>query len=129
MPYYHATWRQHLPSILKHGLGGAEPSARNFPAAEPGVYLTNDPAIAIMMMMEAYALNGTAGNDIGMAPPQALEALCVIVIDDSRIKADLIDIDPNVERRDCTWRYHGAVDIIGMPVLSVDQIMSEFREL
>jgi hypothetical protein len=118
MPYFHATWRRHLPSILKHGLGGALPDVQNFPV-ESGVYLALDPAIAVMMLIEAYMENGEA---MGLTPPEALEAMCVIVIDDSRLKPNLLDADPNVERQDATALYRGVVDVVSMPILPVDTL-------
>ncbi|MBY3151170.1 hypothetical protein HFO56_01950 [Rhizobium laguerreae] len=74
-----------------------------------------DPAVAVMMLIEAYMENGQA---MELTPPEALEAICVIVIDDSRLKANLIDVDPNIERRDVTALYRGVVDVGSMPVLS-----------
>lgn len=119
MPYYHATWRRHLPSIRKHGLGGAMPDRQNFPV-ESGVYMSTDAAVAVSMMIEAYMLNG---DDWGMSPPEALEAMCVIVVDDSRIDQRMVDADPNVERRDLTILYRGVIDISALPVLSVDDVI------
>lgn len=119
MPYYHATWSRHLPSIRKHGLGGAMPDMQNFPV-ERGVYLSSDAAVAVAMMIEAYVLNG---EEWGMSPPDALRAMCVIVVDDSRIDQRMIDIDPNVERRDMTILYRGVIDIASLPVVSVDDII------
>jgi hypothetical protein len=119
MPYYHATWSRHLPSIRKHGLGGAMPDMQNFPV-EAGVYLSTDPAVAISMMIEAYVLNG---EDWGMSPPEALVAMCVIVVDDSRIDQRMIDVDPNVERRDMTILYRGVIDVAALPILSVNDVI------
>jgi hypothetical protein len=118
MPYFHATWRRHLPSIQKHGLGGAAPDAQNFPV-EKGVYLAVDASIALSMLLEAYLENG---EDSGLTPPEALAAMCVIVIDDSRLQKTLIDVDPNVERQDVTALYRGIIDVTGMPVISVDTL-------
>ncbi len=119
MPYYHATWSRHLPSIRKHGLGGAMPDMQNFPV-ERGVYLSTGAAVAVSMMIEAYVMNG---DDWGMSPPEALEAMCVIVVDDSRIDQRMVDIDPNVGRRDLTILYRGVIDIAALPILSVDDVI------
>ena len=119
MPYYHATWRRHLSSIRKHGLGGAMPDMQNFPV-ERGVYLSTDAAVAVMMVIEAYMMNG---DDWGMTPPEALAAMCVIVVDDSRIDQRMVDVDPNVERRDMTILYRGVIDIAALPVLSVGDVI------
>jgi hypothetical protein len=118
MPYFHATWRRHLLSIQKYGLGGAAPDAQNFPV-EKGVYLAVDASIELSMLLEAYMENGEGS---GLTPPEALAAMCVIVIDDSRITTALLDIDPNVERQDVTALYRGIIDITSMPVLSVDAL-------
>jgi hypothetical protein len=72
------------------------------------------------MMIEAYVLNG---EDWGMSPPEALEAMCVIVVDDSRIDKRMVDVDPNVERRDVTILYRGVIDVTALPVLSVDDVI------
>lgn len=119
MPYFHATWRRHLPSIRKHGLGGAMPDMQNFPV-ERGVYLSTDAAIAFGMMIEAYVLNGEAW---GMSPLEALEAMCVIVVDDSRIDQRMIDVDPNVERRDVTMLYRGVIDVAALAVVFANDVI------
>jgi hypothetical protein len=95
------------------------PDMQNFPV-EAGVYLSTDPAVAISMMIEAYVLNG---EDWGMSPPEALEAMCVIVVDDSRIDQRMIDVDPNVERRDMTIFYRGVIDVAALPILSVNDVI------
>ena len=120
MPYFHATWRRNLPSILRHGLGGAMPDEHNFPV-ERGVYLAREAPVAVLMLVEAYELNG---DRMGMSPKDALESICVIVIDDARIRADLVSRDPNVERTDVTALYRGVVDVAGMPVLSVETVLA-----
>lgn len=120
MPFYHATWRKHLPSIQKHGLGGAAPDRQNFPV-EAGVYLSNEPVVALSIMLEAYIENG---EDSGLSPPEALAAMCILVIDDSRVNPALLDVDPNIERRDLTYLYRGVIDVNGLPVVSVDEIVS-----
>lgn len=120
MPYYHATWRRHLKSILRHGLGGALPDEQNFPV-ERGVYLAVDPSIALFMLVEAYLLKG---EENALPPPDTLEQMCVIVIDDARLADGKIEADPNVERKDATFLYRGIVDVTGMPVLSVEQVQA-----
>lgn len=119
MPYYHATWRRHLPSIRKHGLGGALPDMQNFPV-ERGVYLSTDPAIAVGMMIEAYVLNGDAW---AKSPAEALEGMCVIVVDDSRIDQRMIDVDPNVDRRDITILYRGVIDVAALAIVSANDVI------
>ena len=121
MPFYHATWRKHLPSIQKHGLGGAAPDRQNFPV-EAGVYLANEPVVALSIMLEAYIENG---EDSGLSPPEAVAAVCILVIDDSRVNPALLDVDPNIERRDLTHLYRGVIDITGLPVVSADDIVPQ----
>lgn len=118
MPYFHATWRRHLPSIRTHGLGGAAPDRRNFPVEE-GVYLARDPAIAVSMLIEAYI---GSGGDQDLSPPEALKEMCVVVVDDSRVSPGLVDVDPNVDRRDLTVLYRGIIDVSALPVISVDDL-------
>lgn len=118
MPYFHATWRRHLPSIRKHGLGGAEPDRRNF-EVEEGVYLAVSPAVAVSVLIEAYLEHHEI---LDMSPPEALAAMCVIVVDDSRIDPRLVDTDPNIQRRDLTILYRGTIDITSLPVISVDDL-------
>ena len=119
MPYFHATWQRHMPSILKHGLGGALPDSQNFPV-ESGVYLAIDPEIAISILIEAYCNSDEA---TALPPPEALAAMRVIVIDDSRVNLDLFAVDPNVERTDVTFLYRGVIDVTSMTVLNVDDII------
>lgn len=121
MPFFHATWRRHLPSIMKHGIGGAAPDRQNFPV-EVGVYLATDPEIAVGMLMEAYA---DGGETMGLTPREALAEMCVFVVDDSRINTTLLDHDPNIDRRDLTRLYRGIVDVTGLLVLSVDDIFAD----
>lgn len=117
MPYFHATWRRHLPSIRKHGLGGAAPDRQNFDV-EAGVYLAVDPAVAVSVMIEGYLHS----EDDTLSPPEALKAMCIIVVDDARINQDLVDVDPNLERADLTILYRGVIDITALPILSVDDL-------
>lgn len=120
MPYYHATWRRHLPSIRKNGLGGAMPDRQNFPV-EAGVYLAHDPAVAVSMLIEAYM---ESEDGMGLPPSEAVQAMCVLVIDDSRVDGRLVDVDPNIERSDMTILYRGVIDVIALPVLSVEEILN-----
>jgi hypothetical protein len=119
MPFYHATWRRHLPSISKYGLGGASPDCQNFPV-EAGVYLARNPAVAVAFMIESYL---ESGRVMDMTPPQLLDAICILVVDDSRVAERLISTDPNIERTDMTILYRGIVDVAGMPILRVDDVL------
>jgi hypothetical protein len=125
MPYFHATWRRHLPSIRKHGLGGAAPDRRNFDSVE-GLYLAVDPTIALGFLIEAYV---DEGENKQLSPPDALQEMCLLVIDDSRIDQRLVEVDPNIERRDLTVLYKGVIDISALPVLAVDDILPKGQPL
>lgn len=115
MPFYHATYLERLPSILKLGLRPGH--ERNFPDAEPGVYLTTEPAIAIMMLIDHYLEAG----DTEITPPQQLERIRVIVIDDSRVDPARLRGDPQAPEgyHDTIMIYDGIVDVTNMPVLPV----------
>ncbi len=121
MTLYHATWKRHLPSIERHGLGGFQPDDRNFEGTVRGLYLCSDPLIAISFLIEAL----DSKEDIHHLPPPALLAqMRVIVIDDSRIENKKLKPDPQVERKDVAWLYDGVIDTRGMPILDVDTIMA-----
>lgn len=119
MPYYHATWASNVDAILRDGLGGSNPSTRNFDGVEDGVYLCVSPVIALSFLIEAYA---ELGVNAEMAPPQALAAMRVFVVDDSRLDNRRMGVDPNIERRDLTVLYKGIIDVAGMPILTADDI-------
>lgn len=124
MPYFHATWSRHVPSIRKRGLGGAAPDRRNFPVEE-GVYLASDPAVAVSMLLDAYL---ESGDGLAMAPPQAVAAMSVLVIDDARLNPDLLEHDPNVEASGLTFIYRGVIDVSALPELSVDQAIGDIAK-
>lgn len=119
MPYFHATWRDNLPSIQKHGLGGAVSGRRNFDCIE-GVYLAAEPAVALSMLIEAYMMKGESWD---VSPPDAVEGMCVIVVDDSRIDTARIEADPNVDVIGQTFLYRGKIDVTSLPVLNVDDVL------
>lgn len=120
MPYFHATYAQHIPSILKHGLGGATPE-RNFEGTEPGVYLGSLPELCVMMLLEHLLEDG---NEKSSIPAVAMEQIRIIVVDDSRVQMGLLDGDPQVppKWRDRLFRYRGTIDVRGMPILALDQM-------
>lgn len=114
MPYYHATWAENLPSIVRNGLGGGVPVKVNFEWSEPGVYLSVDPVIAFGFLLEAVLTGSEPPKD---PPHKALEKMKVIVIDDSRVDPSLLIDDPHVNCQDLTKLYKGIIDITGMPIL------------
>jgi hypothetical protein len=123
MPYFHATWRENIPSIHRYGLGGAVPDRRNFEDATAGVYLAESPTVAVYFLLEAYTLRG----DPDSKPAERVEAIVVLVVDDARVQASKLVSDPQNPRRDegmRTWVYGGIVDVTGMPIVPMDAAMS-----
>lgn len=120
MPHYHATWEDNLPSIIRHGLGGAAPGSRNFDC-EGGVYLATDPSLAVSFLIEAAVRQGASS---GMTPADAMASMRLIVIDDTRLDWRLASPDPNIEREGIAIIYHGVVDVTGMPVLEMDEVLA-----
>jgi hypothetical protein len=120
MAYFHATWDRHIASILAHGLGSITPDAQNFPV-EYGVYLAKDPYVGALCLIEAY----TDPAFSEAVPLEALGAIRIIVIDDSRIDQKFLDVDPNVERSGLTYLYRGTIDARNMPIVLVNDILHE----
>lgn len=117
MTYYHATFRKHLPSILKLGLrAGAAPS--NWPDIPPGVYLSSSPLDCILIMIEQY----TAFGDPASSPVAHLKEIIVLVIDDGRLDLRKLQADPNVSHSR-VFLYDGVIDVTNQPVLSVENII------
>ncbi|OAP44038.1 hypothetical protein ATC00_28370 [Sinorhizobium americanum] len=71
-------------------------------------------------MIESYL---ESSDTIDITPSQVVEAICVLVIDDSRVTERLISADPNIDRTDITVLYRGIVDVTGMPILGVDDVI------
>lgn len=118
MPYFHATLRQHLPSILRHGLGDRG-HGQNWPGCTAGTYLSRRPAICVAVMIEQYLAFGTPDS----VPREHLEDLCVIVIDDSRVRKELLSQDPQTDHPD-SLIYAGVIDVSGLPVLGAEQALA-----
>ncbi len=121
MPYYHGTFHSRLPSIRKHGLGGLV-AVRNFPDAEPGVYLATTPEVCIAMLIDHYM---ETGEHIPGRPIDHMQTFCVIVVDDSRVDPRLLAPDPQVGGFEGTLIYRGVIDIPSMPVLDLSQIIPD----
>lgn len=119
MTYYHATHRDRLPSILEHGLGWAG-AAQNWDCKR-GVYLAEEPGLAVLLMVESYL--HTAPED--MTPAEALGEIAIICLDDSRVPRIQLGPDPGIPL-DGVWLYRGVIDARNMPVLTIDEIMAGY---
>ena len=117
MPWFHATYRGNLDGIRKNGLGGAG-AKPNWPGAKPGVYLASEPELCLFVMIEGYIEFG----DPDSVPSEHLKEIVLIVVDDARIDASKLGPDPMIDREDVRL-YSGVIDVTGMPVLSVEDIM------
>ena len=118
MPYFHATFRQQLPSIRRDGLG-AKGHGANWPGCAAGVYLATNPAVCVSVMLEHYLAFG----DPKSVPSEHLCEICVVVIDDARVRPDLLGADPQASRSD-SFIYTGVIDVSGMPVLGVEEALA-----
>lgn len=118
MPFFHATWRDNLPSIMSKGLGAADPIERNFDCV-PGTYLSEEAWIALGFLVEAFMEKADADCN----PSEMVKQMAVIVVDDSRVERSRLRSDPNIDRHVGTWLYDGIIDVRGMPVLSVDDVI------
>lgn len=114
MPYYHATKRDRLDSIRKLGLRAV--AEQNF-RCEPGVYLADNPAVPLAVMVEcALLVKGTK-------PSKFLEDIVVIVIDDAMVNKNKLEIDPQGRNVPGMWLYRGVIDITNAPILDVDTVL------
>ncbi len=122
MPYYHATQRDRLPSILKRGLGwsGAEP---NWPGIERGVYLAEKPEHAVFIAIDWFMQ--AAADDA--SPAQYLDNLVLILIDDTRVARAQLGPDPDISR-DGIWLYRGVIDVRNMPILETTDVLAPPEE-
>lgn len=118
MPFFHATFCRHLPSIRRVGLG-ADGHGANWPGCAGGVYLATNPAVCVSVMLEHYLAFG----DPNSVPSDHLNEICVIVIDDARVRPDLLGADPQASRSD-SLIYTGVIDVSGMPVLGVEEALA-----
>lgn len=123
MPFYHATQRQRLASILEKGIRTGE--KQNF-ECEPGVYLADSPIIAFGFLIEDYLLKA----DEESRPSEDLKDFIVIVIDDARIDQTLLGPDPNVGKNweEHLFLYEGVIDVTGMPVLDANVLFPDNKE-
>jgi hypothetical protein len=121
MPYYHATTRDRIQSIQRHGLGEPSEAQRNFAFSQEGVCLASDPMMSVGFLLER-AISGEWSH---LSPKEALALFVVIVIDDSRVDPARLQPDPNI-RLDGFWLYGGVVDITAMPIISAEDVAREF---
>jgi hypothetical protein len=123
MPYYHATWLENLPSILKHGLGGSEPGRSNFDGIPQGVYLALDPMVSVAVLIEALVDNPDVRDSV--SPADDLARIRVIVVDDTRVDPDKLSVDPVIGRDDIAFLHSGIIDVMSSAVLTVDQLLPD----
>ncbi|MTH94634.1 hypothetical protein [Roseibium sp. RKSG952] len=126
MPYYHATWVENLPSILKHGLGGSELSRSNFEGIPQGVYLALDPMVSVAVLIEALVDNPNVRDCA--SPADDLARIRVIVVDDARVSAEKLSVDPVIGRADVAFLHFGVIDVTSSAILTVDQLLSSAEE-
>jgi hypothetical protein len=123
VPFFHVTFDRHIPSILKHGLGGRI-TEQNFPGCEAGVYLATDHAIGLVMLIAEMMER----EDDSVSPKNWIASVRVIVVDDTRVNPKLLSIDESFPDSALIKRYEGVIDVTGMPILDIDQAMpAEFR--
>ncbi len=119
MAFYHATTRDRIESIQKHGLGGLPGVSKAFPSSPDGVYLAEHPMLALGFLIE----RALAGDFSTTSPMEALNSFCVFVIDEGRVEQRLLSPDPNLHR-DGFWLYGGVIDVTAMPILSAEMVTS-----
>lgn len=86
--FYHATWEPFVPSILKHGLGGAVPF-RNYSDSESRyVYLSTCPSFAESMVEAADIGYEMFGEDVE------------IIILEVDVDPNQLSLDPNLHDND-----------------------------
>lgn len=117
MPYYHATRRHLLESIIRYGLGGFV-IERNFPESEPGVYLSDEPLLAVGMLIDRFI--DVANPDSN--PRLELDSWVVIVIDDARVNPQRLLPDPQLDTLDGFWLYDGVIDVRNAVVVAATDL-------
>ena len=118
MPYYHATRDRHLPSIRRHGLGGllVEP---NWPDCLTGVYLAENPAVAVSFLIEHILKHAPTAQ----SPREELASWIVIVVDDARVDRMKLSPDPQVGVPG-VWLYSAVLDVTNAVVVAVTDLFS-----
>lgn len=96
-PLYHATYKELLPSIMKHGLGGIKTKA-NWEDSETGVvYLANDIDEA-----ESYA------ETSDLVPDEWLDEIVILKINSNKIDLSKLTTDKQ-NQSGTTLQYHGVI--------------------
>ena len=134
--YYHATYRHLLPSIQEHGLGYLVVE-RNFPTDHKrGVYLANDPMLAIGFLLEKFmsrfgvdvwgqplppdiidSLPKEAPSELDkLSPKDVVESFVVLATE--RIDESLLIPDPNIQGHyGSFWFYSGVITFADISIL------------
>jgi hypothetical protein len=120
VPYYHTSFRKHVPSILKHGLGGRIVE-QNWKGCDTGVYLSSELAVAVWVMIDQYLQFG----DSDSVPMAHFGEVVFFVIDDCRVNKTLLGVDPLLTKRSDVWLYNGVIDVTNMPVIDFDTVVKE----
>jgi hypothetical protein len=105
MTWYRAPLRKHLDSIRRHGLVGVRVE-QNRPGCDAGVYLSREPAICVLVMVERYLRFG----DPDGSPGDRLAEIAVIVIDETRVDERLLRPDPLIDPGEVCV-YKGVIDV------------------
>lgn len=124
MPYYHATYAHRLGSIQRHGLG-AVLDDKNFVDSENGVFLAENPLIAIMFLVEHYAATGAPDS----SPKETFATFRVLVIDDGRVDPARLVPDPSAPAEAGCWLYRGVIDVRGLAVLDGETVYADVPDL
>ncbi|PZQ94662.1 MAG: hypothetical protein DI533_21665 [Cereibacter sphaeroides] len=120
MPFFHATFKKNVPSILRHGLGAPGRGQSNWPGIDEGVYLSEVAAVSLMVMVEQYCRFGDADS----VPREHFADVVVFVIDDARVDKSRLRPDPLITNHP-VHRYLGIIDVTSMPVIPFDQLASD----
>jgi hypothetical protein len=136
--FFHATYRHHIPSIERYGLG-ARICERNFQTDyREGVYLASDPTLAIGFLVEKFM--SRLGRDLFGQPlppdimaalpkenPSELDALSpkdvyesFVVLSTNRIDQSLLIPDPNIQEwkgQETFWFYHGVIPFRDLSII------------
>ncbi len=75
--------------------------------------------VCVSVMLEHYLAFGETDS----VPSEHLDEICVIVIDDARVRPELLGPDPQVSRPD-SFVFRGSIDVSGMPVLGVEEALA-----
>lgn len=98
MILYHATFRKHLPQIIKYGLGARQP--KNWEISEKGyIYFSQN-------YNEAYDFCEAAED---VKDDTYASGIVVLAIDTATIKLSNLQIDENVKSGTPTYKYKGTI--------------------